>query len=63
MYLPKPSRAHTLVSALIGYASFLIAYILRFYVFHGYLSYGFFTYNIVALFFGAVHYAVYAIAF
>lgn len=63
MYSPQPSRAHTLVSAAISYVSFLLAYLLRFYVLHGHRAYGFFTYNLAALLFAALHYVVYAVVF
>lgn len=57
------AQAHALVTALIAYATFLAAYVIRFYVLHGVMNYGFFTYNLMALLSAALHYAVFSLGF
>ncbi|MBR5560150.1 MAG: exopolysaccharide biosynthesis polyprenyl glycosylphosphotransferase [Clostridia bacterium] len=57
------AHTHALVTALIGYASFLAAYIIRFYVLSGVMNYGFFSYNLMALLFAVLHYAVFSLGF
>ena len=57
------AHTHALVTSLIAYASFLAAYIIRFYVLRGVMNYGFFTYNIMALLCAALHYAVFSLGF
>lgn len=56
-------RAHVLITSLISYISFLLAYFIRFHLLHGYLSYGFGTYHAIALYAAVLHYIVYNLFF
>lgn len=57
------ARTHALITALIAYAAFLAAYIIRFYVLRGVMNYGFFTYNLMALITAVLHYVVFSLGF
>lgn len=56
-------RTHALITALLGYLSLLLAYVVRFYLLDGYISYGFSAYHALALFSAVLHYIIYNLYF
>lgn len=56
-------RMHVLITSLLSYGSFLLAYYIRFHLLDGHLSYSFSFYHLLALFSAALHYAVYNLFF
>ncbi|HIS96205.1 MAG TPA: hypothetical protein IAC19_10625, partial [Candidatus Ventricola gallistercoris] len=52
-------RTHALITALLGYVSLLLAFVIRFYLLDGHISYGFSAYHALALFSAVLHYIVY----